>query len=260
MGNRDSSKTRVTPVMDRLIKFDRTGNKWLKELLLLPGGWMSDGLASDAFTIQSVNFGKREKSLAAPIALLSWLIRNPRAPQYGKLSKDSEVARIRQEWIDGSQSRIREGIEHLHRKRKKNDWHIFEGSTKPDIFIETDSLLVVIEGKRTETGITTGTKWMKCRHQMLRHLDAAWEIRGNRNVVGFFIVEGNGTADVPSHWCNQARQTTSFEVVRDSLPHRSSEEQQAIAGSFAGVTTWQRVCQKLHYTGLNYEDLPNVIK
>ena len=39
-------------------------------------------------------------------------------------------------------------------------WHLFEGETRPDVYIETPDLLVVIEGKRTEGGPTTSTKWI----------------------------------------------------------------------------------------------------
>jgi hypothetical protein len=56
--------------------------------------------------------------------------------------------------------------------------------------IETPDALIVIEGKRTESGATIDTTWLTGRHQIWRHIDAAWEIRGRRQVFGFFIVEG----------------------------------------------------------------------
>ena len=83
---------------------------------------------------------------------------------------------------------------------------------------------------------------------MLRHLDAAWEVRGGRPVVGFFIVEGAGTPpgpEVPDLWLEAADATYSDEALGGSLPHRSAEEREGIARSFLGITTWQEVCDVL---------------
>ena len=83
------------------------------------------------------------------------------------------------------------------------------------MFLETDDLVVVIEGKRTEPAPTTTTTWMPVRHQMLRHIDAAWDRRGDRQLFGFFIVEGE-TGDsmtVPAHWREAARNTTTSGAV-----------------------------------------------
>ena len=86
---------------------------------------------------------------------------------------------------------------------------------------------------------------MPGRHQMFRHLDCAWEIRGNKRVLGMLIVEGSGDDEtVPDYWRDYSERLVSAEVVASSLPHRGPAEQRAIAGSFVGVTTWQRVCRE----------------
>jgi hypothetical protein len=136
-------------------------------------------------------------------------------------------------------------------------WYVLEGQSQPDVYLETPELLVVIEGKRTESGPTTDTTWMPVRHQMLRHLDGAWETRGNRKLVGFFIVEGAGGPDdmaVPQRWQIAAQETVAPSAIAGSLPHRSPEERHAIAAAFLGVTTWQRVCGAI---GLSYAGLPD---
>lgn len=122
------------------------------------------------------------------------------------------------------------------------------------MFIETSDLIVVVEGKRTEPAPTTDTGWMPGRHQMLRHLDCAWEIRGTKRVAGFFIVEGDGSGDIPDAWRKVVRDTVSSGTIALSLPHRSGEEQNAIVSCFAGVTTWQRVCREF---GIEHASLPN---
>ena len=133
-------------------------------------------------------------------------------------------------------------------------WYILEGPTYPDVFIETEGALVVIEGKRTERGPTTKTTWMKNRHQMLRHIDCAFEIRGRRSVYGFLLVEGNheSRGEIPEHWLAAADDTLSTEAVNGSLPHRSREEQKQISDCFLGVTTWQIVCD--HF-GVGWADV-----
>jgi hypothetical protein len=124
-------------------------------------------------------------------------------------------------------------------------WYVLEGKSAPDVYFETTNALTVIEGKRTERKATGQTTWMPKRSQMLRHMDAAWEIRGAKRVLGLMIVEGDGGADavtVSHHWANEARQQVLDKTLIDSLPHRSVEERRQIAAGFLGVTTWQRVC------------------
>lgn len=64
------------------------------------------------------------------------------------------------------------------------------------------------------------------------------------------IVEGDGLfGTVPAVWRQAAVETVSRNVVEGSLPHRSSEEQKAIAGAFVGVTTWQQIVKHFRLEG-----------
>lgn len=256
MGKRDSSKTRVSPVFNQLYKDDPTGCSWLPHLIRLPVGGNTVSLKPDCrFIIKEYGWDTNEKKLNPPVALLSWLIRHPKKPVSGILSADPFKAEKRLKWIEGSQETIIEGMSLLRHNPNGDDWHIFEGQTQPDVFIETDDLIIVIEGKRTEREPTTKTKWMQGRNQMLRHLDCAWEIRGEKRLLGFFIVEGSGlSADVPSQWDTFTAATVSGVTIASSLPHRGPEEQQGIASCFIGVTTWQRVCREF---GIDWTKLPD---
>jgi len=256
MGKNDSSKTRVAPVFNQLLNDDPTGCSWLPRLIRLPIESNSLSIQPNCrFIIKEHRWGANEKKLNPPVALLSWLIRHPREPVSGILSSDLAKAEKRRQWIEGSQKTTIEGLSLLRHNPKGCDWHIFEGQTQPDVFIETDDMIIVIEGKRTEREPTIKTKWMQGRNQMLRHLDCAWEICGEKQLVGFFIVEGNeSSVEVSSQWMAFAEATVNRATIASSLPHRGPEEQQGIASCFIGVTTWQRVCKEF---GIDWANLPD---
>lgn len=256
MGKRDSSKTRVAPVFNQLYGDDPTGCSWIPRLIKLPISGNTVSIKPNSrFTIKECGWDNNEKKLKPPVALLSWLIRHPRKPVSGILSSDPTKAEKRRQWIEGSDKIITEGLSLLSHNSNGDDWYIFEGQTQPDVFIETDDLIIVIEGKRTEREPTTTTKWIRGRNQMLRHLDCAWEIHGGKQLFGFFIIEGNGlSVEVPPQWIAYAEATVNSATITSSLPHRGPEEQQGIASCFIGVTTWQRVCKEF---GIDWANLPD---
>jgi len=138
---------------------------------------------------------------------------------------------------------IAAALESLRGPYRNRGWFVFEGASYPDVYLETDSVIVVIEGKRTEPKPTISTKWMRTRHQMLRHIDAAWENRGERLVLGLLIVEGGSEeGTVPDPWREYALAISEASTIADSLPHRTPAERNEIAQAFLGATTWQRVC------------------
>ena len=151
MGKKDSTVTRVKPVFDRLYSVDQIGSSWLNRLLnLVVDNSRIPILEKCNLIIRRCGWGENEVRLSPPVALLSYLIRNPRPPNYGILSRDPKKAELRRQWIEGKDSIIAQGLRLLTNNPDNNDWHIFEGPTSPDVFIETDDLIIVIEGKRTE--------------------------------------------------------------------------------------------------------------
>jgi hypothetical protein len=245
LGKYDSSLTRVVPVFEELSK--RDSFSWLPQLLGLPicGNAISLPEGCD-FRVQACDYGEKERKLAPPLALLSWLIRHPERLAQCSAAHDASMPPERRELLAGREGRITEALALLRQHSQGKEWYIFEGETQPDAYIETAGLVVVIEGKRTEREPTTNTTWMPGRHQMLRHIDCAWEIRRRKQVVGFFIVEGaGGLAEVPPRWREFATRTVSSDAIASSLPHRGPEEQREIAACFAGVTTWEKVCREL---------------
>jgi hypothetical protein len=60
---KDSSKTRVVPVFDRLYFKDKTGKTWLPKLLALPTGGNCINISPNLnFPIQDMGWGENEKN------------------------------------------------------------------------------------------------------------------------------------------------------------------------------------------------------
>jgi hypothetical protein len=125
-------------------------------------------------------------------------------------------------------------------------WYVFEGPTSVDAYLRTSRYVVLVEGKRTEPGATTHTSWMDVRHQVLRNIDAAWDIHGDRDLLAFFAVEGEepDPTSVPEVWQKAVESTVSEDALSGSLPHRSDDVQRQMAECFLGAVTWQAICRE----------------
>jgi len=248
-GQYDSSKTRVAPVFDALMA---QGSAWPAAFLDLAqyGSPDAEPRSGTDFTIQETFWGPREKPLDPPVALLSWLIRNLR-----RALPNGEESESRIDLLKGDHRAIGEALRALREGYASRGWFIFEGCTFPDAYIVTKDALIVIEGKRTEAGSTTITKWMPARHQIWRHIDAAWEIRGSRRVYGLFIVE-SPELEVPEPWRMVVRDTLAPTALEGSFPHRSAAETASISRCFLGVTTWRQVCARF---ALDFGALPDTV-
>jgi hypothetical protein len=248
----DSTKTRVTPVFDALFAQDPTGGKWLASLLALPqhGRALGPELVAELDEIEDARWDserrpkRREKRLAAPVSLLSWLVRHLGEVRRDQIEGDGDTAKRRWRLQRGNPATVAKALVRLRSDPEPRGWWVLEGRSAPDVWLATPRAVVVIEGKRTENGPTRNTTFLPCRHQMLRHMDAAYEIAGNRALLGFFIVEGDADGNVPQAWRDAAEETLSDQVIEGSLPHRPQDERNAVAAGFLGVTTWQRVCER----------------
>lgn len=254
-GPRDSSKTRVRPVFDQLR--DRR-DRWIGTLLgLMQGGSGSDhGLQDIDLSFLRGAWEPSEAGLAPPVSLLSWLIKNIDSAQ-ARADPDRRRQLLGERDPDCTEAALRAL---LHPAETTRPWYVFEGLTYPDVLLETPDALVVIEGKRTEREPTIRAKWMAGRHQIWRHIDAAWEIRGARRVFGCFIVQGGSRENdvaVPERWRKAFRDAITPSTLGSSFPHRTEAERAEIAKCFIGGTTWQATCQAF---GLNYYALPETTR
>lgn len=236
-GRFDSSKTRVVPVFEALAA---CGAGWVPQLLRLAQGRHSDAMEKPVgdLTFLKGHWGANELGIPPPVGLLSWTIRHPE-----QLTTTTSTNPDRQRLMAGDLSAVELALDSLRRESAERAWYIFEGRTFPDAVIETPDALIVIEGKRKEAGPTTATTWLTGRHQIWRHIDAAWERKGRRKVYGMFIVEAKDSSDaVPSLWLEAVKGALTPEALRTSFPHRSAVEVESIQRCLLGVTTWQAVC------------------
>lgn len=143
---------------------------------------------------------------------------------------------------------------------------LFEGIDYPDVVIVTNSIVLIIEGKLTETHLTTLTTWLEGRDQMIRHLDSAMACKAlkghpffERKVFGMYVV-GNGI-DVDGHLTEGYDESIKMsgrhphykmenytylgheEYWRRALPQYVDDENsiKEIAERFLGYVTWNEI-------------------
>jgi hypothetical protein len=249
VGIHDSSRTRVAPVFGRLQCLDPSGRLWLQGLLELANTRKLPRPQAGTSRLRVAKWWPREAKLAAPPGLLRWLLENAEEPRNAAAwGPSQEVINSRRRLVDRDADTLAEALRRLQERRTSpRAWYVLEGPSQPDVYLDSADVVIVVEGKRTETAPTTSTSWMSVRHQMLRHLDAAWEHRQGRRIYGLFIVEAEkGTAafETSSVWQEAVELTISEEVLKGSMPHRSPEERSEIASALLGVTTWQAICDE----------------
>jgi hypothetical protein len=250
MGIFDSSRTRVAPVFGRLQCLDPSGRLWLQGLLELANTRKAQRPDAGPSRLRVAKWWPREARLAAPPGLLRWLLEHAEEPRDASAwGRTPEVKENRRRVVDRDADTLAQALRSLEEGRPSpRAWYVLEGPSQPDVYLDSDDVVIVVEGKRTETAPTTSTAWMNVRHQMLRHLDAAWELRAGRRIYGMYIVEAgtSGAFEPPFTWHAAVESTISDEVLRGSLPHRTPDERSQIASALLGVTTWQAVCSEFH--------------
>ena len=137
-----------------------------------------------------------------------------------------------------------EAIAELHRvgsAGSRRKWWAFEGHTEVDCYLQTDQLLLLVEGKRT-AGVTGSTAWLPKRNQLVRNLEVASELAGGKEYAVGLIVEDDSDLGLAT------------ETIDDSVPHRSDAAREDLARHFLGAISWAEVCEAL---GIEVSSLPH---
>lgn len=191
-------------------------------------------------------------------------------PREGSLRETEEKRALLFSPIKEQRRKVRSLIKMPINAREK-EWYVLEGATKPDVTIETDTFILVIEGKRTEQHLTDHTKWMKHRDQMIRHLDGVYEYVRRKNlqkkVFGLFIIaEPDDVAftkynrPIPNYKMGKYsggkyRRGSGKSCWEESLPHRSPAERAEMQDGFIGFVTWADL--KERWSDIEYPEVVN---
>lgn len=247
MGDFDSTKTRVTPLMDYLGEDILKINKFLS---------LFDNKIEIKDKIIEICYGKKtdghkgEKSIPAPLSLLWWYVNNPE-----KLARDNniqdkkgrpsaETIANREAFFNNDKIKVQEakdGITELINKRiikyrnPYSPWYVFEGYTNPDIYLKTESAIFVGEAKRTEPKLTGSVKWYEKRDQLIRHIDSVFD--KGKKVYSFFILDNKNYKDLDKHG-------KDFDYYKQSLPHRSDEDIKKFMKTYIGCITWDEIAEE----------------
>jgi hypothetical protein len=268
--NKNSSITRVRPVFQQLIRHDPSGETWISKLMEITGndaelannpGKILPELVQTRpyqdkvlkrFGIEQINLENCfEYSVAPPERFLRWLIMHPERmtwPQ-GRNGQFGAATQYKREALFGKlgieeQSRVQEEalaeLDRLGCTGSKRKWWAFEGFTEVDCFLETNQMLLLIEGKRTET-LSGSTAWYPGRNQLLRNLETAQALAGEKSFAVIVATE-------------ELIEPISEVEIGSSLPHFSSVEREDLMKHYLGCVTWENICEA---TGLDFTQLPN---
>lgn len=245
MGDKNSSKTRVAPAFSALIK-----NNLVKEFFGFINGIQED---EKKIPIENVDWdlsrmeiryadGGRntEKALPPPRDLLYWMVLNAGVSNIVKPKADEKIDKrcrlfkgdenVRQEALHMLSTGIRKG---------RGTWPVLEGDSYPDAFIETNKFVLVVEGKRTESGATRHTTYLDGCDQLLRHMDCAYELVHDKPVYGISICE-----------LEQEQFGAYSDVV---LPHRTMATRKSLRKGYLKGITWRELQQYFYEKyGLNF--------
>jgi hypothetical protein len=176
-----------------------------------------------------------------PRRFLEWMIRNPSAltwpdeagSYWRKLSPKTQL--LRKQLKQSNPEAISHGLLELQKvgpNSSRHRWWAFEGFTSVDCWLETERLVIFIEGKRTES-LSPATQWFPKRSQLVRNLEVASEYAG-RMGKDFYVL-----------LCTEEPMEVPAQTFTDSLPHLTKSEREAMAGHFLGYVTWETIRKHL---------------
>jgi hypothetical protein len=265
----NSSITRVRPVFQQLFAKDPTGRSWLRQILTLtPNNTVSQRLLGSPGTLLPGLIERRafrdriqgdillerafESSVPPSGAFLQFLFKNPELLVWpvraGQPVTFAPATQSRREALVGRAGTIAQRNAHDAAKRSlekegvansSRKWWAFEGFTEVDCLLETETVVLLIEGKRTE-GLSESTDWYHGRNQLHRNLEAARDLAQGREFGVLVIGE-----DPP--------RAVALGDPAKGLRHLSEKERRDLMTRYFGYLTWRQVCEA---TGLDYRSLP----
>lgn len=256
MGRRNSSKTRVQPVFETLLKRDPRGERWLPQLLDLIETPSASIMRANQDRMNKAGAGEFERRFPPAMPFLRWLIENPGELTWpvskGKRKIYGQPTQCNRERLLGycglEEQISAKQLAQMELTRKgaegsRGQWWAFEGFTAVDFCISTENLLLLVEGKRTDL-LAQSTEWYCGRNQLLRNLESGIKAAGNRE-FGVVLVEEQRSGPV----------LDGIDIGR-ATPHLAPIERESLIEHYWGSTTWADLCKR---TGVDYASLPDTV-
>jgi hypothetical protein len=255
----DSSRTRVEPFFESLLRRDPSGRSWLPALLaatphgrdrlgelLENPGWLIIPLAVPAASGRLALF---EYPAIPPRELLAWFIDHPDElvwPPDAQLSTES--VRLRRALLlddpPGSQARAQDRARELLSTRSllSREWWRFEDVSRLDCVLITDRLVVTVEGVGTEP-LSPPTDWYPTRSRLLRNLEAAKGLSEGKQWASLLISDES---------LEQGTRGELQRVLPEGAPHLREADREELLSAYLGNLTWRDACDAV---GLPLDDL-----
>ncbi len=257
MGKNNSSLCRVKPFMDFLLEDIPRLILFLENL----GIDVSDEIIKRENIFYDGHYG--EKALKPPCDYLCKLIETLPNNFYAQekiiSSSDSKTRNIRMSLIKDKEMRekaINQIKEEYETYKDVLRGAIFlEGSSKPDVFIETDKTVIVVEGKWTEKIATENTAFVEHRNQMVRHIHDAINyidvLKMEKKIYGFYIVTEEFAA--------RSETAISKERFSEKLSEQFGVEgfEEQINAAYKGFVTWESIEKQFPNVGKRWKEKPD---
>lgn len=247
-GVHDSSLTRVQPTFIQLARKQASGVPWLAQLLRLGSRASVIGLPRDdewTGLLPRPDPLSFEFPCSPPLAYLEALVREApsRMPEGVQLHKveqgvSKETASKRRELHQQIPSVVNEALTQLAAGKTAPAWWVLEGTTMVDCALFARNVTVFIEGKRTESHLTSSVSWDLMRHQVFRNLDVLEALPGRQERYLVLLVVDEENSEVLKEAEALDQQPN---VAFASWPHRTPKEAEALWAHYGGFTTWQKI-------------------
>jgi hypothetical protein len=260
MGSKDSSLTRVQPFFNQLLDRDPSGKSWLTLLLdaaprrrdvqpqepLGQPGRLEPSLTEPRPPLRRSCFEHEARPSAA---FLEWLIKHPEALHWPRGSAGefgAETTERRERLRDGDPAAQDQALTELAARtpaRSARQWWAFEGITKVDCWLETENLVLFVEGKRTEK-LSKVTAWFPRRDQLTRNLDLVGQAMPGK--PGYVLLATEVSVEEPSE-----------DELAAAAPHLGERATEVLLDRYLGQLSWRDLCAA---TGIDFSTLPNEVE
>jgi hypothetical protein len=265
----------VRPFFGRLLERDPTGRSWFStilkaapharrlpaELIGDPGDLLPELVVPRPYLDRVLGHTVQlpacfERSARPPVAFLRWLIENPaclcwpeRRPgkriTYGGQTQQLRLNLVEPADLGTRDQTIAAAVAELASQGpggSRRKWWAFEGFTEVDCWLETDRLVLFVEGKRKES-LSPATDWFPARNQLVRNLEVVRDVAGDKAAAVLLVTEAPIT-ELTDH------------VIRAGTPHLDAQARRALLEHYLGQTTWHQLCNCLR---VPFVDLPETI-